>query len=108
MMHHFLSGLEIDEETLALDSIAEVGPGGHHFGTEHTLSHYRNAFYRPIISDRRGYDNWWDDGATDAYHRAYLVAQQLLVAYEHPPTNEAVEEELREYVGKMKQVRNER
>lgn len=108
MMHHFLSGLEIDEETLALDSIAEVGPGGHHFGTEHTLSHYRNAFYRPIISDRRGYDNWWDDGATDAYHRAYLVAQQLLAAYERPPTNEAVEEELREYVEKMKRVRKER
>lgn len=108
MMHHFLSGLEIDEETLALDSIAEVGPGGHHFGTDHTLSHYRNAFYQPIVSDRRGYDNWWDDGAADARQRAYHVAQQLLATYERPPTNEAVEEELREYVEKMKQVRAER
>lgn len=108
MMHHFLAGLEIDEETLALDSIAEVGPGGHHFGTDHTLSHYRNAFYQPIVSDRQGYDNWWDDGAADASQRAYQVAQQLLAIYERPPTNEAVEDELKEYVKKIKQERAEK
>jgi trimethylamine--corrinoid protein Co-methyltransferase len=82
-----------------------VGPGGHHFGTAHTLSHYRNAFYKPIVSDRRGYDNWWDDGAADAHHRAHQVAKKLLAAYERPPANEAVEEELMEYVAKMKRER---
>ena len=105
MMHHFLAGLDIDEDNLALDSIAEVGPGGHHFGTMHTLSHYRDAFYKPIVSDRRGYDSWLDDGAPDAHHRAHNVARQLLGSYERPPINQAVEEELREYVEEMKQAR---
>jgi len=98
MMHHFLFGLELNEETFALNSIAEVGPGGHHFGTAHTLDRYQNAFYQPIISDRRNYDNWWDDGALDAYRRAYDVAQQLLTAYEQPPIDQAMEDELREYL----------
>lgn len=105
MMHHFLAGLVIDEETLALDSIAEVGPGGHHFGTSHTINHYRNAFYKPIVSDRRGYDNWMDDGAADAYQRAYQVAQKLLASYKRPPINEALEEELKEYVKNKKRER---
>jgi len=108
MMHHFLSGLQINDETLAFDSIAEVGPGGHHFGTTHTLNRYRNAFYQPIVSDRRSYDNWSDDGAADAYQRAYQVAGQLLASYERPPINENVEAELKDYVEKIKQERDER
>ncbi len=108
MMHHFLSGLQINDETLAFESIAEVGPGGHHFGTTHTLNRYRNAFYQPIVSDRRSYDNWSDDGAADAYQRAYQVAGQLLASYERPPINESVEAELKDYVEKMKQERDER
>lgn len=98
MMHHFLDGLEINDETLALDSIAEVGPGGHHFGTAHTMARYRDAFYKPIISDRQNYDNWYDNGALDALQRAHLVAVQLLTEYERPPLDEAIEEALQDYV----------
>ena len=107
MMHQFLSGLEINDETLAFDSIAGVGPGGHHFGTDHTLGRYRDAFYKPIISDRRGYDNWWDDGGYDAHQRAYHVAQQLLASYDRPPIDTSVEQELLAYVERMKHVREE-
>ena len=107
MMHQFLSELEINDETLAFDSIAGVGPGGHHFGTDHTLERYRNAFYKPIISDRRGYDNWSDDGADDAHQRAYHVAQRLLASYDRPPIDTMVEQELLAYVERMKHVREE-
>ncbi len=107
MMHHFLSGMVIDEETLAFDAISEVGPGGHHFGTSHTLERYRDAFYQPILSDRRSYDNWWDDGAEDAYHRAYHVAQRLLAEYERPAIERSVEEGLISYVERMKRIREE-
>jgi trimethylamine--corrinoid protein Co-methyltransferase len=107
-MHHFLSGFEINDETLAIESIAEVGPGGHHFGTDHTMARYRTAFYQPIISDRSNYDAWQENGASDAAQRAHRVAQQLLAAYEPPAVDEAVEEELTAYIKRRKEVRNER
>ena len=108
MMHHFLSGFEINDETLAIESIAEVGPGGHHFGTDHTMARYRTAFYQPVVSDRSNYDAWQEKGASDAAQRAHRVARQLLAAYEPPSVNKAVEEELTAYVARRKEVRNKR
>lgn len=102
-MHRFLAGLEIDDETLALDSIAEVGPGGHHFGTAHTLARYRDAFYLPIVSDRQNYDNWRENGALDAAQRAHRVAQELLQSYEPPSIDPAIKEALHDYVARRKQ-----
>ncbi len=98
MFHHFLAGLEINDQTLAFDTIAEVGPGGHHFGTAHTLNHYKDAFYQPIVSDRNNYDSWQDKGGVDAAQRAHQVAKQLLEAYKPPPIDECVLEELQAYV----------
>ena len=82
VMQRLLDGIVIDEETLALPFIAEVGPGGHHLGTAHTLARYRSEFYMPIVSDRQNYDKWREDGSHDAARRAHAVAGQLLAAYE--------------------------
>jgi trimethylamine--corrinoid protein Co-methyltransferase len=102
MMHHFLAGLDISDEAFALESIAEVGPGGHHFGTSHTLARYRDAFYLPIVSDRQNYETWQENGALDAAQRANMLAKQLLGQYERPKLDEAVEEALKEYVERKK------
>ena len=102
MMHHFLRGIQIDDASLALDVIAEVGPGGHHFGTSHTLARYREAFYRPLLSDRQNYDAWQENGGLDAPQRAHRLAKKLLDAYEQPPLEPAVEEALRDYVVRRK------
>jgi trimethylamine--corrinoid protein Co-methyltransferase len=98
MFQHFLGGLEISDETLALDSIAAVPPGGHHFGTPHTQARYATEFYAPILADRRNYETWLQDGAPDAAQRANRVWKQLLAEYEPPPLDPAVREGLLEYV----------
>ncbi len=103
MMHHFLAGLDISEETLALDSIAEVGPGGHHFGTGHTMARYQDAFYMPIIGDRQNYEAWQENGALDAAQRAHGLAKQLLATYERPPLDPAITEALQSYVSRKKE-----
>ena len=54
----------------AFDAIAEVGPGGHFFGTAHTLERYETAFYRPLVSDWRNFETWQEDGARTATERA--------------------------------------
>ena len=46
------------------------GPGGHFFGTAHTLERYETAFYRPILSDWRNFETWQADGARTATERA--------------------------------------
>jgi trimethylamine--corrinoid protein Co-methyltransferase len=98
MMHHFLQGFIVSDEMLALEAIAEVGPGGHHFGTSHTLSRFRDAFYRPILNDRQNYGSWLEGGALDSANRAHLLAKQLLSTYERPEIDVGVEEALEEYV----------
>ena len=60
MMQAFLKPLDTSEEELGLDAIAEVGPGGHFFGCDHTMARYETAFYRPMLSDWRNFENWRD------------------------------------------------
>ena len=103
MMARFLEGLEVNEETLALSSIAEVGAGGHHFGTAHTLARYRTEFYLPFVSDRQNYDAWLEQGGQDAAQRAYRVWKALLATYEPPALDPAVREALRAYADRRTQ-----
>ncbi len=102
MMHHFLGGVEISAETLALDSIAQVGPGGNHFDTSHTMARFKDAFYNPMVVDRQNYQNWQEQGSLDAVQRANRVAKNLLQLYEKPPMDPAVEDALRDYIERRK------
>lgn len=102
IMQRMLGGFEVDDASLALDAIAEVGAGGHHLGTDHTLARYRSAFYLPIVSDRQNYDKWHADGARDAAQRAYDVAEKLLDLYEPPSMDQSIVEELNDFVSLRK------
>jgi trimethylamine--corrinoid protein Co-methyltransferase len=94
----FLRPIEVSEETLALEAIADVGPGGHYFGTAHTLARYESAFYRPLLSDWRNFETWSEDGSLDATQRANRLYKQLLAEYQQPPLDPAVKDELDEFV----------
>ena len=48
MMAEYLQPIVVDDASLGLDAIAEVGPGGHFFGSPHTLERYETAFYSPL------------------------------------------------------------
>jgi len=102
MMSRFLSGMDINEESLALEEIAEVGPGGNHFGTAYTMSRFQDAFYLPTVSDRQNYETWVENGAKDALQRAHEIANQLLESYEQPALPSKVQGELMDYVEKRK------
>ncbi len=97
MFHHFLQELSIDEEDLALEAIAEVGPGGHHFGTAHTQARYATEFYQPFLSDRLNYESWLEGGEKDVVQRAYKVWQDVLRQYEPPPLDPSIREGLADF-----------
>lgn len=99
-----LAPIDLSEDAIGMEAIAEVGPGGHFFGTAHTLARYETEFYTPILSDWRNFEAWQDDGAKTATHRANEVWKRLLREYEKPPIDPAIEEELEAYVIKRKEV----
>jgi trimethylamine---corrinoid protein Co-methyltransferase len=100
MFCHFLQGFAVDEESLALDTIAEVGPGGHHFGTAHTQARYQSAFHGTAVAERSNYDSWVAAGSQDARQRAARIWPELLQGYEAPAIDPAVKEALADYVAR--------
>ena len=103
MQSALLDPIDLSDDAIGLDAIAEVGPAGHFFGTAHTLARYENAFYSPILSDWRNFETWREDGAKTATQRANSIWKQLLDEYEKPPIDPAVEEELEAYVARRKE-----
>lgn len=58
MVDRFMEGIEVSDETLALDVIDNVGPGGHFLGESHTMKNFKNEFWFPDLIDRQRYDTW--------------------------------------------------
>ncbi|MBF9035461.1 methyltransferase [Rhodobacterales bacterium HKCCE2091] len=90
-------------EDIAVETIAEVGPGGHFFGCAHTQARYTEAFYQPFLSDWRNFEAWQLDGAVWTAERAHGVAKRILAEFEPPPMDEAIREELAAFVARRKE-----
>jgi len=91
-------GIPFDDEGLAMDGIREVGPGGHHLGSEHTMRNYRTGFYRPWISSTENYDRWQRMGSRTADRVATEKWKQLLTDYQDPGIDSGVEEQLQAFM----------
>ena len=102
MMAEFVEPLVVNEETLAIEAMREVQPGGHYFGTSHTMERYDSAFYSPIVSDWTNFENWKEAGGLDAAQRANAIWKQAINDYEQPPLDPAILEELEDYVERRK------
>jgi trimethylamine--corrinoid protein Co-methyltransferase len=90
--------IDTSEDELAIDAIMEVGPGGHYFGSQHTIERYENAFYQPMLSDWRNFETWQEDGSCDALARANGIYKQLLADYVEPPIDPAIADAVDAYV----------
>jgi trimethylamine--corrinoid protein Co-methyltransferase len=95
-----LDPLVVDDDTLAFEAIADVGPGGHFFGTDHTQARFRSEFYRPMISDWRNYETWFEAGRPEAAQKANQLVKAFLAEYEEPAFDPARREELLDFVGR--------
>ena len=96
----WLQPVKIDADTLALEEIAEVGPGGHFFGTPRTIATFETAFHRPIISTTQNYGAWLEAGGLDATSRAHRVYKQALAEYEPPPIADEIRMALDAFVAR--------
>ncbi len=79
-----LRGIEINDDTLAYEAIARVGPGGNYLSEEHTVRYMRTELYSPRTSERKPYQQWIDAGSKDSWKRAEDLAAQLLEEKSEP------------------------
>jgi trimethylamine--corrinoid protein Co-methyltransferase len=92
--------LRVDADTLGLNAIAEVGPGGHFFGSEHTLARYESAFYAPLVSDWQNFGSWTESGSIPADVRANRLWKRALSEYEIPALDDGIRAELDDFVAR--------
>ncbi len=100
MFAELFKPLEVSEASLGVEAIADVGHGGHFFGTQHTLDRYKTAFYAPLLSDWSNFENWRDSGAVGATERAHRIYKETLARYEPPAMDPARLEEIDSFIAK--------
>jgi trimethylamine--corrinoid protein Co-methyltransferase len=90
-----LRGIEVNPETLAVDQIKDVGPGGQFLTHSFTLANYRRYQWQPALTARLGWDQWQRVyGGKDLRQRANAAARKILEAHRPAPLTQAQEAEL--------------
>ena len=98
MVRRTLRSYEVNEETLALNVIAQVGPGGEFVTHEHTYRHFKEELWSPRLIERRKYEEWHHDGSRTYAERANEVAKQLLSGAEKKALPDDVCQELQKII----------
>ena len=93
---------DVSDDALALETIREVGPNGHFFGTQHTQDRYTTAFHQPFLSDWKNYEAWEAAGAVWTPERAHQIFKSIINEFEEPPMDPAIREELADFVARRK------
>jgi len=99
MLRRQFTPVTFDEESLAFSAHAEIGPGGYFLGAEHTLTRFRECFWRPELASTENFERWKRNGSLDARARAEKkLWRAALERYERPPLDDAIHAELSEFV----------
>ena len=93
----FLKGVEISDETLALDVIAKAGPEGHYLNKDHTRRHFREI-WGPDLLDRNDYRTWRDKGGKTLGEQAAERVTEILKEHQPEPLPDDLRRQLRQIV----------
>ncbi|MBU2600912.1 MAG: trimethylamine methyltransferase family protein [Actinobacteria bacterium] len=98
MNRRLLRGIEVNRDTLAVDAIAETGPGGHYMTSDHTYRYMRDVRWRPTILNRKGREKWEAEGSLDLAAKARRKALELLATHHVEPLSANVSAKMSEGV----------
>lgn len=99
IIHKMMQGIPVNEESLALDVIADTGPGGNFLTQRHTLAHMRDLFI-PQFMDRRPY-NIWEEKKDDARDWSLAKAKSILRGHRPNELDPALDQELERMIFSM-------
>ena len=96
------AGIDVSEERLAFDALAEVGPGGLFLASPHTREHFKDWLSMSPLFQTKDFATWEGEGSETTEIAANRRWKQWLEAYEDPGIDSAVDEELKAYVTRRK------
>src|SRR5271166_4642268 len=100
--HTLAKGMPLDDNGFALEAFREIGPGSHYLGSAHTMANYERAFHDFELADNNSYEQWRAEGGRDQLTRANQRWKSLLQSYEAPSMDAAIDEALKDYIGRRK------
>ena len=102
VIHKIMQGIVVTDETLAMDVIASVGPGGNFLTQKHTRQHMRDIFL-PQFMDRRPYSEW-ETKKDDARDWALDKARKTLANHQPDILDPKISEELSRIIKSVEQL----
>jgi trimethylamine--corrinoid protein Co-methyltransferase len=100
-------GIEVNEDTLAVDVIQSVGPNGHYLREQHTRKHFKSELWYPKLCDRHNFEDWEMMGRTTMRDRVISRVQDILATHQpspiKPETEQAIQEVLEEAEARVKE-----
>jgi trimethylamine--corrinoid protein Co-methyltransferase len=103
MAKRILEGVTVTPETLAVDVIEQVGPGGHFLAQEHTRQHFRTELWFPTLVDRQQRRGWEASGRKTMAERVRVKVKDILEHHEPMPIPAEVEARLKEVVAQAEE-----
>jgi trimethylamine--corrinoid protein Co-methyltransferase len=91
-------GIPVDDETLALNVIKEVGADGNFLGHLHTLHHLESTQWRPKLMNRMGNDQWQSSGSTNLLEHSQKKLQKILQDHQPAPIPPAQAQQIQKRV----------
>jgi trimethylamine--corrinoid protein Co-methyltransferase len=99
-------GIEVNEDTLAVDVIHNVGPNGHYLREQHTRRHYKTEFWYPKLHDRRNFEEWSEMGKTTMKDRTVARVHDILASHQpsavKPETEQVIQQVLEQAEERVK------
>ncbi|MGD9117360.1 MAG: trimethylamine methyltransferase family protein [Dehalococcoidia bacterium] len=99
MVMRAVSGIKVNDSTLAFDLIKEVGPGGNFVAARHTRNFMRREHYRPTLSDQNSREEWEAKGGRAIWQKATKRVRRLIAEPKYRLPNEAREQILADIEG---------
>ncbi len=98
MVKRIKNAYAVSADTLALDVIKAVGPGGHFLDQDHTFEHFRQEFYQPMLSNRDNFDTWFANGSQQILETANKTVKKVLAEYSEPDLPADADKDLNRFI----------
>lgn len=95
MIKRILRGIPVNDDTMALHVMDEVGPGGHYLEHDHTFERFKTEIWRPKLIDRRNWEDWTSAGSKRYGERVRERVIEILETEKEPLFDENMHKELR-------------
>ncbi|MBM4305931.1 MAG: trimethylamine methyltransferase [Deltaproteobacteria bacterium] len=95
MVLRLLKGIHVNEETLGLEAVREMGPAGNFLSSMHTVRFMRQEYLRPSLADRQNREAWEKSGSLDGRVRARIKAREILKIHSPKRLDSNIDREIR-------------